>query len=311
MIWKRLWRSVLPVAVLAVTSMTAAAATSDVEYAPPDTDLIIRINGEKLCKSKLFAPLRATRDFRRCENDMRNSLVKAGMTMDELLCTDIFIFADTRMKDLERLPFTLLARNRNGFAPKMLMFADNYYDDEANRDTLKKTAVGGREARLIDDGEDAFAVIALEDDLAAVLVNTAAVLPTRRPGSKLAAGLRSDALISIVFKNDRGLGRKFAEQLPQVAAPFLEEAVAAKADLVDTGDRIVLKAELTYATAERAQEAYGQFSGVIMMGVFALRKKNPEWVKILTRIRVTVNGRKVSISLKCGHADLNRALQRR
>lgn len=299
-----LWSVVLG----AVSAVTAAAApAADVEYAPANTDLIVLVNGEKLLKSKEFASLRATSDFRKVEGDMKNTLANYGMTMDDLLSTELLLFINTAK---QRNPnFTLLARNRNGFARKMLAMTDGQFGDEVYRDLLKKDPVDGKEARVIREDGDTTAVIALEDDLIALLWNTEPVAaPVRAPGAKAAAALNTDAMVSIAFDNPDGISREMMMLLPQTVSPFLEGVIAAKADAMDVGDRLVVTAELLYPDQEMAQMAAGQFNGLIMMGQLALQKKNPEWARILRRARISVEDRKVRLSFKCRSDELTKAL---
>lgn len=299
-------------ATAAALALTAAAATADVGYAPPGTDLIVRLNGDNIRRSKLFAPLRATRDFQRFEQSMHGTLHKAGMTFDDLLATDLFLFGSTAAADMEKLRFMLLARTRGAFAPKLLAMVDNAFDDEGGRDQLQKLSVGGREARLIRDEDDTTAVIAAEDDLLALLVNLApTALPKRSAEPKLAAGMRPDALLCVAFENGRGIDPKLLELLPPVAVPLLEGAVAAKAELLDGDGRIVIAAEVEYATPERTQEAGGQFGVLILMGKMGLKKKHREWLRVLNRLELSADDRKVRLHFDCPVDDIARALRRR
>ena len=298
-----LWSAVLG----AVLAVTAAAAPTDVEYAPTDTDLVVLVNGGKLLRSKVFAALRATSDFRKVEGDMKNTLAKYDMTMDDLLNTDLLLFINTASQ--KNPNFTLLARNRNGFARKILTMADVQFSDESYRELLKKDPVDGKEARVIQEDGDTTAVIALEDNLVALLWNTTPVAaPARNPGSKLAAALNTDAMLSIAFDNPNGISREMMVQLPPAAVPFLEGVIAARAEAGEVGDRLVVTAELLYPDQETAQMAAGQFNGLIMMGQLALQKKNPEWVRILKRARISVKDRKVLASFKCRSDELTKAL---
>ena len=38
--------------------MTVSAAPADVGYAPPETNLIVRINGPRICRSQVFSLVR-------------------------------------------------------------------------------------------------------------------------------------------------------------------------------------------------------------------------------------------------------------
>ena len=304
------FRSLCFAALVAVTvaAATANAAPQLAGYAPPGTDLIVRLNGPKIVRSRAFALIRESRNFRKTEEDMRNELAKSGMTMEALLNTDVLLFTDTGKFDIEKpFSFMVVARNQGNFADLVLKRVGALCEEDV-RAVLKKDPIGGREARLYKDDEDTIAAIALDKSCAAVLWNVVPVaVPVLRQPGELARRMDPDALICIVFKNDKGVNRDIFEQLPPVVEPFLVGAVAAVADLQDGGDRLILKAELVYATVERAQDVAAQLNGMLLVGMMSMSKKKPARAAILKKFRVTLRERTVVIDFACRNDKLARA----
>ena len=296
-------------ALVAVAGMTALnAAPQDVGFAPPDTDFIIRINGPKIVSSRAFALIRESQNFRKTEADMHNFLGRSGMTMDALLNTDVYLFCNTGRIDAEKpLSFTMIGRCPGAFAELVLKRVEAMREG-VDRAVLKKDPIGGREARLYKDDDDTIAAIALDKDLAAVLYNVDPVtVPELRQPGELAKRMNPDALIAIVFKNAKGVNRDFIEQLPPTVEPFLTGAVEVTAHLSDGGDRLVIKAELVYATVERAQDVAAQLNGMLMVGMMSMSKKKPARAAILQKFRIVCRDRTVVIDFSCRNDKLARA----
>ena len=283
-------------------------APEETGYAPLGTDLIVRINGPKIARSRAFALIRESRNFQKAEADMRGELAKSGMTMDALLNTDIFIFGDSDEFGADRpLGFTLIARNGGDFTAMVLKRVSAMGEGDEHA-VLKKDPIGGREARLYKDDDDTIAAIALDKDLVAVLYNVEPIaVPVPRQPGELARRMAPEALISIAFKNDKGVNREIFEQLPPAMGPFLEGLVGVVADLLDGGDRLALNAELVYGTPERAQDVAAQLNGLVMVGMMSLADKKPAQAKVLQYFRISCRGRKVVVRFSCRNDRLARA----
>ena len=65
--------------------LSASAAPEDVGYAPPGTNLIVRINGPRICSRPVFATVRKDSRFIKVEKDSRSDLAKHGLVIDDLL----------------------------------------------------------------------------------------------------------------------------------------------------------------------------------------------------------------------------------
>ena len=287
---------------------TAGAAPADVGYAPPDSDLIVHINGPKISSCQTFALLRKCEHAKRFEADMRDGLAKSGMTVDDLLNTDIFFFANTGATGAEKpLNISVIARNRKAFAPLILDYVSDM-SDEDNPASLKKDPICGKAARVCLDEDSAVAAIALDNDLVWLQFNTVpTALPMQRQPGELGRMVNPEAMISIAFKNPRGFNGAILEMLPPVVDPLLRGVTFVKADLFDRVDRVVIEAELVYFTPELARNAAGQFNSMLLLGAMASQKKHPERVRVIRKVKTVCNGNKVVIRFSCRSDELERA----
>lgn len=288
---------------------TASAAPADVGYAPPGSDLIVRINGPKIFRSQTLALLRHYEHVKRFEADMRSGLTKYGMSADDLLNTDIFLFCNTGAVGAEKpLSFCVIARNRKAFAPLVLDYVSEEFGDEDNPASLKKDPICGKAARVCKDEDGAFAAVALADDLVWLQYNSIpTALPTPHPPDEVGRMVDSEAMIGIAFRNQRGLGGEILEMLPPVVDPLLRGVTFVKAHLFDRGNFVAIEAELLYFTPELAQNAVGQFNGMLLLGAMASKEKHPERVGVLRKFKTVCEGNKVVIRFSCRNDELARA----
>jgi len=282
----------------AVNSMAA-----DAGYAPAGTDLIVRVDGARISRGKVFAAIKAKPEFAKVEKDMRNVLAKYNLTLDDVLKTDICFFARTVKLGGEKPVFHLVARN-----PKISGDTALSWLDSERNGKLEKTQVDGKTARVAAGKDGSVTMIALDKDLVQFSVNAEpcrALVP--RPKDKLAGFLNPKPAICLVYKGSPASYRVFAQLIPEIA-PFLSVIDLAVVNLTDDGDLIRLDAELRGINLEQAQNLEGMLGMAILGGMMSCAKKSPEKAELLQRFRVVRNDTKVFVTFECPVEMLNDAL---
>lgn len=308
---RSLWSVVL--CAVAGLAMTVSAAPEDVGYAPPDTNLIVRVNGPRICRSQVFAQLRKASRFARIEKDTRSDLAKLGLTIDDLLDTDIFVFffIDSGGSDNVAQPrFNMVARSGKPLADTALAWLDAQIEPGDWR-TFDKKPVDGRKARVLRDEVTSLAVIELEKDLVQYSMNTKCAALTRRPPVAFAGFMAPDAMLSVACRMDEVADAEFCRRLPPEYAQFSQFFVGlrtAAVNILDGGDRIRIDAELAYSDVERAKMVTSQLNGMLFALMLSLSDKEPEKVAVLRKLRITFRERKVVISFSCRNDELGHAI---
>lgn len=299
------WAVLLCAAGLAAT---VNAAPADVGYAPPESDLIVRVNGPKIFRSQTFALLRGHAQVKKFEADMRKDLADIGMTVDDLLNTDIFLFGSTGGFDIAKpVSFSVIARNPKAFSAAILAYVSDM-GDEDKPESLKKDPICGKEARVYREEDATVAAVALDKDLVFLQFNAIpTALPVLRQPGELGKMVEPEAMVSIAFRNPRGVGKDVLEILPQVVEPLLHGVTFVKADLYDRGDRVAIEAELVYPTPEIAQNAARQFNSMLLLGAMALQKEHPEKTRVMRKVKIACDGNKVVIRFSCRNEELAKA----
>lgn len=284
--------------------LSASAAPEDVGYAPPGTNLIVRINGPRICSRPVFDTVRKDSRFIKVEKDSRSDLAKHGLVIDDLLNTDIFIFADGKAYDPRRPRFTLVARGVKPLAETVLTWLDLQIEP-SDWLSVAKTPVGGKNARVFRDEDNLWTAIALEKDLFQLSLNVPSAALTPRPPVAFAAVMAPEAMLSLSCKMDEVADAELGKRLPPELAPFVPGLESATVNILDGEDRVRIKAELIYPAPERAKAVRSQLNGLLLALMFSQAEKHPEKVAVLRKIRVSGKGPRVKISCSCRYDELD------
>ena len=296
------WKVLLCAGASAVLS--ASAASGDVGYAPPETDLIIRVNGPQICRSRLFAPIRKDSRFVKVEKDMHGDLVKLGLTIDDLLDTDLFVFISAnRNRDSERPCFDMVARNGKPLADKALVWLDDQVDPD-DGEVFENKPVDGKPARLLKDEDISRTLIALEKDLLQLSVNSSHRALTPQMPPAFAGAMQPEAMISLACRLNGIADEELCKQLPPMIAPFALGVGTATLNVLDGGDEIRINAELGYPEPERAKAVRAQLKYFLFAMAMSLAEKRPDKVAVLRKIRVSGRGQIVTIRFSCRYDEL-------
>jgi len=289
-----------------------SAAPADVGYAPPETNLIVRINGPRIRRSRAFASARKASRLVRIEKDAQRDLEKLGLTFDDLLDTDIFVFffIDPGSGDVAMPRFNMVARSVKPLADTALAWLDAQIEPGDWR-VFDKKPVDGKAARVLKDEFTVLAVIALEKDLVQYSMNTkCSALTLRRPVA-FAGFMAPEAMLSVACKMDEVADEEFCRRLPPEYAQFSQFFVGlrtAAVNVMDGGDRLRIDAELAYSDVERAKLVTSQLNGLLFALMLTMSEKNPEKVAVLRNIRIVFREQKVVITFTCRSDELERAI---
>ena len=281
---------------VAVLLSAVRVMAADVDYAPPEADLIFRINGAKLCRSRAWAAIRSSDEFGKCAADVRHVLAKSGVTVDDVFDnTDLCIFADTRAAcDIDAL-----AGNPKIAADTAL----NWLDSERGG-LAEKTRIDGRPARVVREDGLAVTAIALDKHLIQFSVHDApAKALVRRPRGGLAGAVDLNSALCLVYKCTPVSYEVLGRQLPQVA-PFLNGLEVAVVRLNDDDGIVRLDAELRVADLERAQNIEGQLNMLLMLGMMSWQKREPEKAEIVRKFRITRRETRIFVNFACPYEEL-------
>ena len=299
--------------VLCAVAVVASAAPADVGYAPPETNLIVRVNGPRIRRSRAFELVRKSPRFSRIEKDAQRDLEKLGVAFDDLLDTDIFVFVfiDAGGRDKAAQPcFNMVARSGKPLAGTALAWLDTQIEPGDWR-TFAKDPVDGKPARVLKDEFTSLAVIALEKDLVQYSMNTRCAALTPRPPVAFAKFMEPEAMLSVACRMDEVADEEFCRRLPPEYAQFSQFVVGlrtAAVNILDDGDRIRIGAELAYSDEERAKMVTSQLNGMVFALMFALSDKDPEKVAVLRKLRIVFREHKVVIAFSCRNEELERAV---
>ena len=309
---RSLWSVVL--CAVAGLATVVSAVPADVGYAPPETNLIVRVNGPRICRSQAFAQIRKASRFARIEKDTRSDLEKLGLTIDDLLDTDIFVFVFVNsggVINVDRQPcFNLVARSGKPLADTALAWLDTQIEPGDWR-TYDKAPVDGKKARVLRDEVTSIAVIELEKNLLQYSMNTKCAALTPRQPVAFAGSMAPEAMLSVACKMDEVADEAFCRRLPPEYVQFSQFFVGlrtAAVNILDGGDRIQIDAELAYSDVERAKMVTSQLNGMLFALMLSLSDKEPEKVAVLRKLRITFRDQKVVITFTCRNDELGLAI---
>jgi len=277
----------------------AGVMAADVDYAPESADLIVRVNGAKFCGGKAWAAVKSSPQYPKMERDVHGVLAKSGLTLDDVLNTDICLFYDTRKEDRS---VDMVARN-----PKISSDTALAWLDSERNGTAEKTKIDGREARVIkQDGVVCTAIVLGADLVQMSIRGEAAGALVSRPRSALAAAVDPGSAVSVAYKGSSDSFEVLSRNVPQLA-PFLVGLDIAMAKIDEDDGVVRLDAELRFADVQNAQNVESQLNMLLVMGMMSWQKKEPEKVEILQKFRITRDGTRVFVNFVCPLEKLNGA----
>jgi len=281
------------------TVAVSGVMAAEVDYAPENSDLILRVDGAKIARGKAWADFKASKEFAKCEQDMHDLLAKSGVTVDDILKSVVCAFADTRNDGPN---IDLVVGN-----PKIASGTALAWLDSEQNGTAEKTLIDGKEARVVRNGSRVWTAIALEGDLCQMSLHSApAKALTRRPGNALAGAVDMGAAVSLAYKGSPASYEALNRTLPQIA-PFLIGMDTATASLNENDGAIRLDAELRFQDEQNAQNIESQLNMLLVVGMMSWQKKEPEKVDVLQRFRITRRDKSVLVNFDCPAALLKTA----
>lgn len=305
-------RSLLLTALCAVAGFASAvsAAPGDVKFAPAEADLIIRIDGARIVKNQVFQKLRALPEFQKFDQDAQKELAPYDLTLDDLLKTEICVFADVNNFNAERPAIEMLSRTSKPLAKKMFALIDRKSVEKKDKTAIKSATIGGKDARVVNEEGMSIAVIALDNDLIQLSLNAAAPTAlTKQGNAELCAIIDSDAMISIAYRMDAAAAKALLAKTPQDIHPFIDGLIAASVNVVDGGSEIKFRAELAYAVKEKADGVRQMFSGLLEVTKAQAAQENPELAATLKRVSISGSGNKVIASFTCDNEEAFKQLK--
>lgn len=301
---RSLWLTAL-CAVVGLVS-TVSAAPSDVRYAPANADLIIRINGRAIHGNRIFAKFKESADYQAWAKKAQDELTKVGLVLDDMIKSDVYVFADVDTFNPNRPAMHFLFRTSKPYSSLLLGLLDKKAAEPGSKKTtVKRIVVGGKEARVVADESVSMGVVAIAGDLLQISLNSPELTElVKGSATELTSIIDSDAMISIAYKISEASANALLAKCPEEFRPFITGLTAASINLIDGGESIRIKGELAYADQQTADGIRQMLQGLLEVLRQSSAQDNPELAEVLKKITISGRGNMVVISFDCPNEEI-------
>jgi len=271
---------------VAAWALGAFDAPPPLSYAPKDADVIAYADLEKIFAHKVGAALKA----KITKEQLDELKEKSGFTLDDLLNSEVFVFADSRNFDGKNLmaPDAIVKFNRGDNMPEKLLIELK----KNGGDKIVSSGIDGKMAIRNDRGNT---LIALNRTMMQISPGFSRGRPRCLTGggeTELAKAVDTSALFSIAFRASDETRRYFA------GSPFavLGDLLFAMANIRERGSDLELEIALTFSKPENAKAAQELLQGLIAAAANACQDADQK--RLLESIRIAVGHRKLTASLR-------------